>query len=108
MFYIAAIAREKLESEAAMQDRDLRRIVHHALLYDALSQKCYFSEATVQTVEKVKAAPPKESAVRHVELAKRDCEVAVVDDVDEGYGSDESSEGEGVKIEVVELVEEVD
>ena len=44
VYYIASMAREKLMHEVALKDHDLRRIVHHATLYDNLLNECYSDE----------------------------------------------------------------
>jgi hypothetical protein len=44
VYYLAAVAREKLLSEAGCKDHNLHRIVHHSQLYDTLLLQYYDEE----------------------------------------------------------------
>jgi len=57
--YLAAVAREKLLSEAGCKDHNLQRIVHHSKLYDTLLLQYYDEE---DRLEKEK--------IEHREIAK--------------------------------------
>jgi hypothetical protein len=60
--HLASIAQEKLISETSHKNHDLRRIVHHAQLYDRLLLRYYEEEDRLeeeaQRQEKLKDAPP--------------------------------------------------
>jgi len=109
---VAAIARAKLLHEAGSKDHDLRRIVHHAILYDTLLQQCYDEEeqakAVSQRIEKYSCSHHIEWTDEKHEEPHTICEVldlteSKVEAMGWGLGSDGA-----VAISEVELDAEVD
>jgi hypothetical protein len=65
LYQVAILARTKLLYEAKLKDRNLRRIVHHAILYDTLVQKYDSQENTA--VVAVPKDPAPEPCLEHIE-----------------------------------------
>jgi len=72
LYSIAKVAYDKLVSEAATKDQNLRRLVGHANLYDKLSDEyySYFSDSDSDTSEDEATSPTHEehNTIHHVEV----------------------------------------